>query len=360
MALAAFFLLFGGAASTGACAAGGTSKSTGTSVGSGFDVGSGVGGGGDDLIDSACAKSNDEAKNVPLDLYIMFDKSGSMAGPKWVQSTAALQAFFESPKNAGVGMALRFFPDGGCDGTKCDVGACATPRVPLGYLTNLSAPTDSHEQLLLDAFIDVIPSGGTPLSAALDGAIQWGKATLSSNPGHKAVIVLVTDGEPTDCNKNGSYLVQAAKAAHEQSGIVTFAVGLEGSSKTLLDQIAVAGGTDNGILVSTEMAQEQLIAALEGIRDKQVACEYAIPESMTGEAVDKSQVNVIYYPGDGSSKNILGQVPSAAECSDKAAWHYDSANDPKKIVFCPSACKTIQADLKAKIQIVLGCGTIPA
>ncbi len=361
-ALASLLVLLAGAVPTGACAAGNATESgQPTSSGNGFNFADGSSGaGGGDLIDSACANSTDEAKNVPLDLYIMFDKSGSMAGPKWVQSTAALQGFFESPTNAGIGIALRFFPDDKCDGTQCSVSACSTPKVPVGYLTNLSAPTDAHEQLLLDSFIGVVPSGGTPLSAALDGAIAWGNASIVSNPGHKAVIVLVTDGEPTDCNKNGADLVKAAKAAHDQSGIVTFAVGLEGASAALLDQIAVAGGTEKSFIVGTDKAQEQLVAALEAIRDKQVACDYAIPASTTGEAVDKSKVNVIYYPGDGSGKHVLGQVSTVLDCADKAAWHYDSPSDPKKIVFCPAACNAVQADGKAKIQIVLGCGTIPA
>lgn len=353
-------LVAGFASFAGACAAtgaGATADGASSSSGLGFAT---AGGGGGDLIDSACAKSTDEAKNVPLDLYIMFDRSGSMAGPKWSQSTAALQGFFESPKNAGIGVALRFFPDSGCDGTKCSVSACATPKVPLGYLTELSAPTDTHEQALFDAFVGLDPFGGTPLSVALEGAVVWAKDTLAANPGHKAVIVLVTDGEPTDCNKDGNALVKTAKAAYESAGVVTFALGLEGASKSLLDQIAAAGGTGNGIIIGTENAKEELLAALDGIRDKQVACDYAIPESTTGEAVDTSQVNVLYYPGNGSPKQTLGQVPAATECGDKIAWYYDNPAAPQKIKFCPAACSLVQPDTKAAIQIVLGCNTIPA
>ncbi|MBM4377560.1 MAG: VWA domain-containing protein [Deltaproteobacteria bacterium] len=343
-----------------ACAAtGDDAASANGSTSTGFDfTTSGAGGG--DLVDSACAKSTDEARNVPLDLYIMFDRSGSMAGPKWSQSTAALQGFFESPANAGLGVALRFFPDSGCDGSKCSVSACATPKVPLGYLTELSAPTDTHEQALFDAFVGLDPFGGTPLSVALEGAVAWAKDTLAQNPGHKAVIVLVTDGEPTDCNKNGSFLVSTAKAAFESAGVVTFALGLEGASKSLLDQIAAAGGTESGIIIGTDNAKEELLAALDSIRDKQLACDYAIPESATGEAVDTSQVNVLYYPGNGAAKQTLGQVPSKAECGDKVAWYYDDPIAPKKIKFCPAACAVVQPDTKAAVQIVLGCNTIPA
>ena len=36
------------------------------------------------------------------------------------------------------------------------------------------------------------------------------------------------------------------------------------------------------------------------------------------------------------------------------------AQAPKKIELCPAACKMVEADPKAKIEIVLGCGSIPA
>ncbi len=341
----------------GACAAAHGASSTAGASGDSLGLTSGGSGGG--LIDSACAKSTAEAKNVPVDMYIMFDKSGSMAGPKWSGSTAALQAFFEDPKNAGLGVALRFFPDGGCD-TSCNVGGCATPKVPLGKLTDLSAPTDAQEQKLLDAFVDVTPGGGTPLSAALDGAILWAKGVQAQAPGDKAVVVLVTDGEPTDCVKDGGYLVGAAKAAHDQNGIVTFAVGLEGSSQALMDQIAAAGGSDKSIVVGTANAAAELQTALDAIRQKQVACDYAIPPSSTGEPVDPSKVNVIYYPGSGKTEITIGQVPFEKDCGSKAAWHYDKPDGPTKIRLCPSACQSIQADTKAKIQIVFGCGSLPA
>jgi hypothetical protein len=310
------------------------------------------------LIDSACAKSTNEAKNVPVAMYIMFDKSGSMVGPKWSKSTKALQGFFMDPKNAGLGVALRFFPDTGCD-ESCKVTGCAQPKIPVGYLTELSAPTDAHEQKLLDAFVDVTPSGGTPLSLALDGAISWAQAQLAKAPHDKAVIVLVTDGEPTHCKTDGNYLVNAAKAARDQHGIVTFAVGLEGSSQKLMDQIAAAGGTDKSIVVGTDNAEAELQAALDAIRDKQLACDYAIPASTTGEKVDTSKVNVMYF-ASGGEKSTMGQVPLASDCGNKVAWYYDDPSSPKKIQLCPAACKTVQADKKAKIQIVLGCGTIPA
>ncbi len=335
-----------------ACAASHTTQAGSSSSGDLTFASSGTGG-----IDGACAKATIDAQNVPIDMIIMFDKSGSMAGPKWFNGTKALQTFFEDPKNAGVSVALRFFPDAGCDAS-CNVAACAAPKVALGKLTDLSAPTDAQEQKLLDGFVGVMPSGDTPLSAALDGAINWAGGVLQQRPEEQAIVVLVTDGEPTDCHKDAPYFVNAAKQARDH-GIVTFAVGLEGASTALMDQIAAAGGTQKSIVVSTANVAADLQAALDAIRDKQSACAFAIPPSSTGEPVDTSRVNVVYHASGGASQTPIGEVPAAADCGDKSAWHYDSAQSPKKIELCPAACATVEADPKAKIEIVLGCGTIP-
>ncbi|MSP24234.1 MAG: VWA domain-containing protein [Myxococcales bacterium] len=337
------------------CAAGNANETATGAGGADFTTASSTGSG----VDGACASSVDEATNVAVNIYIMFDKSGSMAGPKWSQATAALQGFFMDPASDGARVALRFFPDAGCD-ESCNVQGCAVPKVPLGELTELSAPTDSHEQALIDAFIGVVPSGGTPLSIALDGALAWAADVATKHPGEQSVVALVTDGEPTECNSDGNYLVLAAKSAFEKRGILTFAIGLEGSKASLIDAIAAAGGTKDGIVVGTGNAQEELQTALNTIRDHTVACEFAIPKSGNGEPVDTSHVNVVFDAGDGTGAVTVGQVHAASACEAKAAWHYDSGSAPTKIILCPAACAEIKKAISPKVEIVVGCVTIAA
>ncbi len=356
-AAAVLLATFFGATVASSCAAGrGSDNNEGGTNGSGgatFDGGTNTNTGIDS--DAACATASDEAKSVPVNMYIMFDKSFSMLD-KWKQATAALQAFFMDPASAGLRVALRFFPDEGCD-NNCSVAGCAQPKVGLGELTNLSAPTDTHEQKLLDAFIDVDPAGGTPMSAALDGALLWAKGVLNTAPEEKAVVVLVTDGEPTDCNQDENDLISAAGSAFENRGIITFTIGLEGSAEPVLNGIAHAGGSKKAIFVGTEKAQEELTAALDAIRETSIACEFQMP---TGDMVDPGKINVVYTPGDGSDVITIGQVVSAADCGAKAAWYYDNPVNPSKITLCPTTCTSIQADEHAKLDILLGCGTIPA
>ena len=342
-----------------ACAAGGGASDTqGNSSGQGANNGSSSASGLDP--NSACAKATDEAKDIPVNMYIMFDKSGSMAGSIWSNTTSALQSFFIDPSSAGLRVALRFFPDDDCNTSCNNVQACATPKVPLGELTELSAPTDAHEQALLDAFVDVVPSGGTPMSLALDGALRWARSVVDKAPNEKAVVVFVTDGEPTDCNEDPSYLFGIAAKALNEQGIITFAVGLEGAKESVVNGIAHAGGSENGIFVGSSNAEQELLAALNGIRDAQVACEFQMPESNNGQPVNPAQINVLYTMGGTTEQIPIGQVPGADSCGPKAAWYYDTPSNPTKIILCPSTCNAVQQDTAAKIEILVGCSTIPA
>jgi uncharacterized protein YegL len=346
-------------AMAGACNAGGATTGSSTAgVGGATPTSTNTGTGGLDE-DAACAEASDEAKHVPVNLYIMFDKSGSMQGTLWSQSTAALQAFFSDPASAGLRVALRFFPDTGCDGN-CDVAPCAVPKVDAGELTNLSAPTDMHEQALIDAFIGVTPAGGTPLAPALDGALSWAANVLSTAPNEKAVVALVTDGFPdNDCEDSQSHFVNAAQTARDQNGILTFAIGLEGANQSLMDAIAAAGGTDTSVVIGTANAQEELIAALNAIRESTIACEYEVPTLVDGNSVDPNRVNVIYETGSGQSITI-GQVADEAACSTSSGWYYDDPVMPSRIIFCPSTCISIRDDPEADVRLLFGCLTVPA
>jgi hypothetical protein len=104
-----------GATGTGATDTGGSSGivltggTTGTSGSSGSsDMGNGATGpqcGGDDYA----------AMLVPLDLYVMLDRSSSMLDQvnnvsKWDAITKALTTFISDPASSGIGIGLQFFP----------------------------------------------------------------------------------------------------------------------------------------------------------------------------------------------------------------------------------------------------------
>jgi hypothetical protein len=342
---------------------------TGTGTGA---ADAGTGAGGDDSFydggtaqndaalgaDAACAATANEATLVPVNMFIMFDKSGSMKDDnKWVNTTGALASFFEDPASAGLRVGLRFFPDTGCDSSTCSLVKCSTPQVVPAPLTADASPTDAQEKKLLDAIASKGPGGDTPMSAALGGAEKWATEYVAAHPMEKAVVILVTDGEPNGCNNDIDAIAKEAEDAHAL-GVYTYAIGLVGSNEAQMNQIATAGGAAKAFLVGNDNAAAELIAALKAIQGTAVACEFQMPSSDNGKPVDPNKVNVDYVPGDGGEPVSFGQVGSAAECTDdKGGWYYDDPKAPTKITLCPATCAAVQSDEKAKVEVLLGCAT---
>src|SRR5688572_10908223 len=83
---------FGG---NGASSAGGTINVTGGTSGAG----------GSTLGDAACATATYEGEQIPLDMFVVYDKSGSMQ-PIWDTVKNAFCQFVQSTESAGIGMGL--------------------------------------------------------------------------------------------------------------------------------------------------------------------------------------------------------------------------------------------------------------
>lgn len=312
--------------------------------------------------DAACVANGQTATLVPVNMYIMFDDSGSMRNnDKWTNATAALTAFFQDPGTAGLRIALRFFPDdnptAGCTDDDCNAAACRDPLVPLGGVLATPAPADAQEKKLVDAVANqsTANGGGTPMFAALDGAARFTKAYQQAHPTEKTVVVLVTDGAPNGCDEDIADIAALATDARTTRGVLTYAVGMEGSRTDDMNQIATAGGTGQGIFIGAGNAQAELLAALKAIQGSQVACEFQFPTSgADGGVPDPTKINVNYTSG--SNEERVGQVTGPGNCSG-GGWYYDNPTQPTTITFCPSTCTEVQADPNADIEILIGCST---
>lgn len=354
--------------SLAACSSGPASQATagggGAATGGAGLGGSLVGGeGGGPLIDAddACATASLVGETVPVTMFLVFDKSGSMLDDqKWAGAKAALTAFFQSDESAGLRVALRFFPDDapvpGCDEVACSVEACATPLVDVGELTTAPASSDPQQKALVEAIDAVTPSGETPMYPALAGAAAW--ATLHAVPGEKMVIVLVTDGEPNGCNEDVGAIAGVAASALASAGVLTYAIGMEGSSPAQMSQIAVAGGTGEALVIGGGSVHTALLAALSDIKTAELACTLAMPTpEAAGAEVDPTLVNVNYAPADGGAAVTLPQVAGPAACA-AGGWFYDDPLEPTTIELCPATCAAVQADKGATLEVLLGCATI--
>ena len=350
---------------------------------SGGDTGSG----GSETItmDMACATGTATANLTPVDMFIQFDRSGSMGSPrrmpKWPQAVSALNAFFRDPTTAGLSVALHFFPDNrpvvGCtggDNGACNVAACGEPLVPLAPLLETAAPIDAQETLLVDAVnaAATTPVGndpdGTPLSAALAGALDWAGKHQAAVPDHKTVVILVTDGQPNGCESSpdpdtdlantGKLAADALKA----TGVRTYTIGIQGSEQATMDAIAAAGGTEKGFFIGNAAnTQTDLIAALNKIRGSVISCAFPLPAAKPGApAVDPSKINVNFTP-TGGAMQVVGKTENAAGCQN-GGWYYDNPSMPAAITLCPATCMQVQADSQAKLDVLLGCssqGVVP-
>jgi hypothetical protein len=336
----------------GAGGAGGHSSGTGDDLGFNPSTSSGSGSSGGL---EGCATSSEGATQIPVNMFVTVDKSGSMKdNQKWDNAKAAFLAFFQDPDAASLRVALRFWPDSGCDGNTCDVDVCASPAVDVGPLSDAG-----HVQALVDQFNAHSPGGNTPMSAALGGATKWASSYVGQvESSEKAVVVLVTDGEPNGCDNDVGHIAQEAKDAYDAAGVQTFAVGLAGSNQATMDQIAQGGSTGQGFFIGNGNAKADLIAALKKIQASSVACVYAMPKAEAGKVIDPKLINVNYTPGAGPEQT-LGQVPDAGACGAKGGWFYDDPSKPSIIKLCPTTCDTVQGDPGAKMAIVLGCATTP-
>ena len=349
-----------GTNSTGGGGEGGSFIVGATGTGSG---GSGSGG------QAACATATAEAKLIPLSIFVSVDQSGSMSSDnKWDNVKTAFTTFFQDPNAAGIGVALRFWPDSSDFGNpspviacnddvdnSCGAGvvaACETPEVDVGPLSD-----PAHVQKLIDTFNAHGPTGGTPTSAALDGATKWAaKYIYNHNHTEQAIVLFVTDGQPSSCNLDLTYINNIASKALSGGAVLTFAVGLVGSEQATMDGLAQAGGTGQAFMIGNGNAAADLLLALKQIQSNSLACSFAMPAPENpNDVIDLEQVAVNYTPSKGGMKTKFPQVASASACTAAGGWYYDVPAKPTTINLCPASCTKVQIDSGAKVDIFLGC-----
>lgn len=336
-----------GSGGTNAGGGGSATVTTGTGGGPIIDLDAGD----SDVIEilddaSTCTGTNAAAQQIPLDMVVLFDRSGSMDdGVKWPQAKAGLKKFIQDPNSAGISVGLLYFPNDQSD--DCVPADYATPEVPVAPLPGNAAT--------LVSYIDAKDIGGaTPTWGALKGTLQFATAYQTNNPTHKVVVVLATDGDPTECSITDTATIAAlAKSAHNYNGVQTYTLAMAGATVSALDQIAAAGGTGQSYDITTNVSG--FSAAMNSIRSKAAACEFIIPPAPAGQQLDPGKVNVNYTPSGSTTKVTLPNVVSAAACGNSTAWYYDNNVAPKKIFLCPKACTKIQADTGAQVNVAFGC-----
>lgn len=347
--------------------------SGGTGVGSTGNGGSGTGAGPGDggLPDveftydgpgeqkEACAAITVQAQLVPLDLYVVLDRSGSMVNPalgnlRWPPVRDALNAFFQSPTTAGIGIALTMFAHPTL--TSCSPASYQNPLLAMATLPGNATGHALALQNTMNANAPVLGIG-TPTESAMKGAVTFATGHKNANPAHSVAIVLATDGIPGDasCSGEDSAGTQAAITAgfNGNPSIRTFVIGIDPNAEmqTNLTAWGAAGG-GQFFDVGTAGGPAQFLAAMKAIQGSLLGCTFVMPKTDAG-IVDPTGVKVLYTPGSGAQQE-LPHVNDAASCAGPG-WYYDNNATPTTIELCPNSCTTVQADSAGKIDIELGC-----
>jgi hypothetical protein len=369
-----------GGASTGPTGNGGTFNPFGGAVG--FSGTQGLGGvaGSSGGFGPACAAAIETPEAVvmertlpptyrPVAMYFMLDRSGSMVTgfpsgdpQSYANAGAGLVAFTNDPETTtrSIDMGLGFFPPTTSSGA-CDGSDCATPAIDI-------APAATLEGTIAPLLSSAVPTGAStsPIECALRGMIQrCSSFSAASATGEPCVGVLITDGNPTQCDTSTQSLAQIL-ADGEAQGVSTFVLGLAGADPALLNALATAGGTISAIDASG--GTPNVIAALASVRARvslgittgvietvTLPCEWRIPPPPAGTQFDPNRVNFRFTPKGGSPES-LPYVASPSACTSGGGWYYDDPTNPTTIFVCPSTCDTIKATPDGSAEVLLGCG----
>jgi hypothetical protein len=233
------------------------------------------------------------------DLYVLQDVSGSMseafaeAPSKYDACKTAVMNFLDEPAEQKVGVGLGFWPlttqtvpptcttnedcgSGGlCLGNMC-VNASQDSCVASDFEKPAVAiaPAPSVSSSFASAYATKSPDGTSCPPPGLTGALTYLKSFASAHAGHKVGLILIADGEPSECG--GKTMADLMPIAQEFATgtppIPTFVIGLPNMMpvpKDKFDSLATAGGTSSSYMPTTP---SDLSTALRAINTAFKAC----------------------------------------------------------------------------------------
>jgi len=298
--------------------------------------------------ESGCAGEVYKGETIPLDIYVMFDQSGSMLNQEQGGVTrmdavrAAVGEFLTDDASRGLGVGIGYFGQQPIGSTTCNPDDYQAPGVPMAELPGNAQP-------IIDSLATREPTGETPSGAAIRGACTYAKQWKVEHPGREVVLLLVTDGEPkapVTCGDTGGgpccptlddAVVAATECGTGSPGLRTFVLGV-GPFLENLGQIAQAGGTENAYLVSGGDVAQQVVAALNDIRiAAQIPCELGIPPAPGSQSIDYAKVNIL-RTSSSCETEIVSYRETPASCDAAGGWYYDDPAAPTKVVLCEKTC----------------------
>lgn len=303
-----------------------------------------------------CHAESRAGKGIPIDFYFVVDKSNSMANDagmksRWTAMSNALSAFVRAPESAGLGAGIGFFPrSSNGSNTLCNANDYRTPDVAIGLLPGV-AP-----QIAASLTAQAL-GPGTPTTPALEGMLAYARAEKMSRATRDVAVVLVTDGQPTQCSstpQNSATVI--GNYATGSPPVRTYVLGI-GPSVANLNILAQAGGTAPARLIESG-GENELIDAFNAIRDNTITCDYQIP-TKPGEMLDYSLVNIQVRVGVNGMTVPVRKVDDASACGTQGGWFYDRPvppgnPPPTKITLCPATCDPLVQTAGSHLDMLVG------
>jgi hypothetical protein len=308
-----------------------------------------------------CGGIEATVETQPFNMLILFDQSSSMSMPlegtsgptRWDAVTSALIEFFQSAEAQPLSIGLAYFEqiDPTTFMTSCRDQDYATPEVEIAPMAQAG-----QVQSLVDSIRRHGPTGFTPTAPALRAALAHAKSYTMTHPGRQTMVVLATDGIPTQCEPQQSTEIGVSIAAPAFKGtpsVRTFVIAAA-TNLTALQYISQEGGTGQPVFVTDAATTSDAIKmAFKRLTRTSLACSYKIPPGNDGGFTDPGLVNVDVRPA-GMPDKRLPLFTSADRCGD--GWYYDNPARPQNILLCPTTCANL---FNGEIRIVIGCAAPP-
>jgi hypothetical protein len=242
----------------------------------------------------------------------------------------------------------------------CEPGDYQYPVVPVADLPG-------NEMLLTTAFGTRTPHGNESMGPAIKGAVTYLRKWQMDHPDRKSVLVLTTDGIPTNCPPfDISSLAAEIAAARMGTPIPTYAIGVFGAAELArgrmsLEAFAFAGGTGMPFVIdAADDVATRLQEALAEVRGLALPCEFVIPPSAGGTRLDYDKVNV-KWKGASSPEETVPYVERADRCDPtRGGWYYDvlpAAGRPSRVIACEATCGQLKSDAGGTVSLTFGCAT---
>lgn len=300
-------------------------------------------------VDVNCGNDAKNMVQVPADLLLVLDRSGSMTNDiasdepcntatgacaeRWATMIQAMRTVLAASP-ASINWGLKFF--------STPAWTTGLGTIPKGcvVLPEMEVPIGTgNGEAIVNGIAGAIPNYNTPTRAAIDTAAAY---LTKLSDGRSKYILLATDGEP-NCAVDGPYAtspdleatlrsIAAAKAA----GVAVYVIGV-GPYEGNLNDMALRGGTGK---FYPALSPQSLVAALQAIVGTIASCVY----TMSSTPPDPNNLGVYL------DKQLVAQSPADG-------WTLSSTN---AVTFHGPTCDRIKAGGYKDVQVLFGCpGTAP-